>query len=190
MVASVTRITAILLCSKNKLNNGNKIVSTACQTEHLLHEQSGDKPSLMATGRLVDCNEIKAPVVFKALFYLFRYIGYKSNSIPSYFQNHTRTHKVILKTVDRLGNPSWLCGRFLGVFAKLRKTTINFVVSVCPPVRMQQLCYNWKDFHEVLYLGIFHKSVEKILVSLKSDKNNGYVTWRPIYKYDISSIFS
>ena len=139
MVASVTRTPAISLCSKNKLNNGNKIVSTACQTEHLLRAQSGDKPSLMATSRLVDCNEIYAPVVFKALFYLFRYIGYKSNSIPPYLQNHTRTHKVILKTVDHLSSPSWLCGPFLGASAKLRrKDTISFVVSVCPSVRMQK----------------------------------------------------
>jgi hypothetical protein len=58
MVASVTRITAISPCSRNKLNNGNKIVNTAYQTEHLLHAQSGDKASVMATGRLVDCNEI------------------------------------------------------------------------------------------------------------------------------------
>ena len=33
-----------------------------------------------------------------------------------------------------------------------------------------------KDFHETLYLSIFGKSVEKIQVSLQSDKNNGYTT--------------
>jgi hypothetical protein len=31
------------------------------------------------------------------------------------------------------------------------------------------------------------KSVEKIQVWLKSDKNNGYFTWRPTYIYDIIS---
>ena len=36
------------------------------------------------------------------------------------------------------------------------------------------------DFHEIWYLRIFRKSVAKIQVSLKSDKNNGYFTWRPI----------
>ena len=37
------------------------------------------------------------------------------------------------------------------------------------------------------YLSIFQKSVEHIRVSLKSDKNIGYFTWRPIYIYgDIS----
>ena len=31
------------------------------------------------------------------------------------------------------------------------------------------------------YLGIFLKSVEEILGSVRSDKNNGYFTERPIY---------
>jgi len=33
-------------------------------------------------------------------------------------------------------------------------------------------------------LSIFRKSVEKIQVSLKSDKNNRYFTWRPICIFD------
>jgi len=38
---------------------------------------------------------------------------------------------------------------------------------------------------------MFRKFVEKIQVSLKSDKNNGYFTWRPIYIFDhISLSFS
>ena len=36
------------------------------------------------------------------------------------------------------------------------------------------------DFLEILYLSIFRKAVLKIQVSLKSDKNNGYFTRRPI----------
>jgi len=40
-------------------------------------------------------------------------------------------------------------------------------------------------------LNIFRKSVEKIHVSVKSDDNNGYFTWRPLYIwYDISPILS
>jgi hypothetical protein len=39
-------------------------------------------------------------------------------------------------------------------------------------------------------LSIFRKSVEKIQVSLKSDKNNGYFTWRPMYIYDYISLNS
>jgi hypothetical protein len=34
---------------------------------------------------------------------------------------------------------------------------------------MEQLGSHWMDFHEILYLGIFQKSAEKIKVSSKSD---------------------
>jgi len=38
---------------------------------------------------------------------------------------------------------------------------------------------------------VFKKSAEKIQVSLKSDKNNGYFSWSPIYiNYNISLITS
>jgi len=33
-------------------------------------------------------------------------------------------------------------------------------------------------------LDIFQKSVKKIQVSLKSDKNNRYFTWWPVYIFD------
>jgi len=46
---------------------------------------------------------------------------------------------------------------------------------------MEQLGSHWKDFHKILYLGIFRKSVVKIQVLFKSDKNNEYFTWGPIY---------
>jgi len=61
----------------------------------------------------------------------------------------------------------------LGAFAKQRKATISFVVSVRPSVRIEQLGSHWTDFHYIWHLCIFRKSVEKIQVSLKSDKNNG-----------------
>jgi hypothetical protein len=35
---------------------------------------------------------------------------------------------------------------FLGDFAKLRKATISFVMSVCPSVRMEQPGSHWTDF--------------------------------------------
>jgi len=39
---------------------------------------------------------------------------------------------------------------------------------------MKQLRSLWTDFHKILYLSIFRKSVEKIQVLLKYDKNNGH----------------
>ena len=54
---------------------------------------------------------------------------------------------------------------FLGAFAKLRKATISFVLSV----RMGKLGSQWTDFHEILYLSILRNTVDKIQVSLESD---------------------
>jgi heme/copper-type cytochrome/quinol oxidase subunit 4 len=68
----------------------------------------------------------------------------------------------------------------LGALAKLRKATIGFVMSirlsVRPFFRMEQLGFHWTNFHDIQYLSIFRKSVEKIQVLLKSDKNKEYST--------------
>ena len=83
----------------------------------------------------------------------------------------------------------------LGAFVILRKATINCLpvslsLSLCPssvrPSAWTNSASTPTDFHEILYLHIFRKSVVKIQVSLKSDNNNGYFTWRPTYIYDIS----
>jgi len=74
---------------------------------------------------------------------------------------------------------------FTGAFTKLQKVTISFVMSVClsnhPSVCMEQISSHWMNFYEIWYLIIFLKSVEKIQVSLKSDKNNGHFTWWSIH---------
>jgi hypothetical protein len=57
-------------------------------------------------------------------------------------------------------------------------------------VRMEQLGSHWTDFDEIWYLNFFRKYVEKIHVSLKSDKNTGYFTWRRFYTYDSPSLNS
>jgi hypothetical protein len=78
----------------------------------------------------------------------------------------------------------------LATFAKLRKATISFVMSACPFVRIQQLRFSWKDFHEILYFSIFRKSVEEIEVLLKSDKKNMYFACRLTYIFNsISQVF-
>jgi hypothetical protein len=79
---------------------------------------------------------------------------------------------------------------FLCAFTKLRKVTISFAMSVRPSVRMEQLGYHWTDFHEIWYLRIFRKSVEKIQVSLNSVKNNVHFTWILIYVFDHISLNS
>ena len=54
--------------------------------------------------------------------------------------------------------------RFLDAFEKLQKATIGFETSVRLSVRMVKLGSHWTDFHEILYLRICRKSVEKFQV--------------------------
>jgi hypothetical protein len=68
---------------------------------------------------------------------------------------------------------------FLGSFARLRKETTSFVMSVRPSVclhgatRLPMDGFSWN----LIFQYFFEKSVEKIQVSLKSDKNK-----RVLYK--------
>jgi len=59
-----------------------------------------------------------------------------------------------------------------GVFAKLQKATVSFVMPVCPSVCVEQLGSQWMNFHGLSYLRIFRIYVKKIHVSLKDDKGN------------------
>ena len=55
------------------------------------------------------------------------------------------------------------------------------LLEVFRRVRVEQLGSHWTDFfNEILNSSIFRKSVEKIPVSLNSDKNNERFTCRPI----------
>jgi hypothetical protein len=56
---------------------------------------------------------------------------------------------------------------FVGPFAKFRKATINFIMSVRLPIRMEQVGFDWTDFGDAWYLIIFRKSVKKIQFSIK-----------------------
>ena len=70
---------------------------------------------------------------------------------------------------------------FLVAFAKFVKTYWQ-IPLVCLSVSPHgKLSFHWKDFHELRYLIIFLKSVQKIKFSLQYDKNGGYFTW---YIYD------
>jgi len=51
---------------------------------------------------------------------------------------------------------------------------------------MEQFGSNWTHFHEIWYLSIFRKSLEKIQLSLKFD-NSGYFTWKPTTIHDNTS---
>jgi hypothetical protein len=57
------------------------------------------------------------------------------------------------------------------------------VLTVRPSIRMEQLGSHWANFYEIWYLTIIWRSAESVQVSLKSDKNNRYFAWRPVYIY-------
>jgi hypothetical protein len=78
----------------------------------------------------------------------------------------------------------WTCIIFRRV-SKTAKSDFQFRY-ICLSDRMEQLGSHWKDFHEIWHLSTFRNSVQKIKVSLKSDKNNGYFTWRPKYIFILS----
>jgi hypothetical protein len=69
-----------------------------------------------------------------------------------------------------------------GAFRKIAKSD-HELRRVCLSVRVDQLCCHWKDFLESSFLSIFKKKFEKSQLWLKSDKNNGYFTWRRMYIY-------
>jgi hypothetical protein len=66
------------------------------------------------------------------------------------------------------------------ILRRVRNVSLSWSVPLF--VRMEQLGSHWKDFCKIRYSSIFLKRVEKIQVSLKSDRNNGHFTWRPMYK--------
>jgi hypothetical protein len=83
-----------------------------------------------------------------------------------------------LNSLNTLVCICWL----LGAFAKLRKATTSFVMSVRP----HGTARHWMDFDEIWYLSFLEKSVDKFQVSLKSDENNGYFTWRLFTFFTVS----
>ena len=76
---------------------------------------------------------------------------------------------------------------FTGAFAKLRKATVSFMsvrMHETAPLPLDGFWWNIWIFEP------FSKSTEKIQVSLKSDKSNGYFTWRRFHIYDNISLNS
>jgi hypothetical protein len=79
---------------------------------------------------------------------------------------------------------------YQGRIRKISKNNYKLLhVSLCPSVRTEQLGSHWADFHKILYLSICRKSVEKIQISLKSNKNDGYFIWNQFTFFIISRSF-
>ena len=77
---------------------------------------------------------------------------------------------------------------FIMCIRYVAKATVDFVVPVRPSV--------WNNlpltggFSWNLIFEIFPKFCRRVQVLLKSDKNNRYFTWRPVYIYDSISLNS
>ena len=69
----------------------------------------------------------------------------------------------------------------LFAFVKLWKATVTCIMSVC---------LEWLSSKFVFFMKFLGGKSEKIQLSLKSDKNNGYFTWRPTYIFDHISLIS
>ena len=75
----------------------------------------------------------------------------------------------------------------LGAFAKLRKASVGFVMSVRLSA-WKNSAPTWRIFTKFGIWAFFLEKPIKIQVSLKSDKLNRYFTWRPVYIYDNISL--
>ena len=69
------------------------------------------------------------------------------------------------------------------LFSCIRKTAIsdNYHRHTSLSVCTHELDSHLTDFFEIWYIRRYRKCAEKIPVSLQSDKNNRYFTWRPLY---------
>ena len=128
------------------------------------------------------------PDIFAILWVACAFQWYAAT--PSVYNSSSIDTVPLLKV--RLSGSGPIACVLLGAFAKLRKSTLSLAMSVrpsvlasiCPSVRTEQLGSHWMDFHEMCYLNIFRKSVD-LQDPLKSDKNIGYFTWRPVYIFFI-----
>jgi hypothetical protein len=78
------------------------------------------------------------------------------------------------------------CITFLGAFALLRKATISFVMFVCLSARNNSA----PTGRIFIIFEYFSKIYRENSSFKKPDKNNDYLTWRPIYIYDHISLSS
>ena len=62
------------------------------------------------------------------------------------------------------------------------------LVTVFPYVGLEQRGSHWTDFNVIWYESVVRKSIKKFRVSLRSDKNDGYFTWRPVNIFDHTSL--
>ena len=122
-----------------------------------------------------------------------RWITVPSTSLDSvsiFLDEKNRRHFHNIMASDNNGFPS-LFNSLHGYFS-LKGTNVNLqgrpqncekrlLASSCLSARMEQLGSTGRTLLKFYVWEYFRKSVQKIQGSLKSDKNRGYFTWRPIH---------
>ena len=109
--------------------------------------------------------------------------GRGSNRVlPKYKKNAVSVDlNCVAGTVQTVQNCK-IIPKFLCAFAKITKSDY-WLRHVCPSA-WNISAPTGRIFMKFDIWIFFRKSVEKIYVSIKSDKNNGYFTWRTVHIYD------
>jgi len=77
-----------------------------------------------------------------------------------------------------------------GIWTSFESPSRKFVCpSVRPSAQMKQLCSHWTDFHEIWYLNIFRKSIEKFRLSIRPSFHPHETTLLPLDKFSWNLIF-
>ena len=139
-----------------------------------------DRATLVSQGMSsVKCQRVRPFGVFNTVLAISS-SGYYARA-RARAHTHTRS-SVVNSPLSRI-----ICV-FLAVFVKLKKTTMIFVMCV----RLSAWINSTSTGRIFVKFGIwiFFENIEKIQVSLKSDKNESYFTWRLIHIFDHTSLNS
>jgi hypothetical protein len=165
-IAKIRPVFTSKLCHFRLTKSHETVQCSSCWTIHTLAE-----------------HEVLTSLLFQRIVYVHVRV------IPTLLSSSLLKCHPIIAQVSFLMELTWI-KRFLGAFVNPRKITVSFVMSVmfvylsaacltvCLSVRMEKFNCHWTNFHEIWYLNIFRKSVEKIEVLLRYYKNNRYFTRR------------
>jgi hypothetical protein len=134
------------------------------------------------------------PIIFLGILFWNTSIFWKQICNRAWYLDCVSVARILINLTMRYVKPGKSHVKYSRFYARLQNCEKRLLASSClsvrPSVRMEQLGSYWTDFHEIWYLSIFRKSVEKIQVSLKSDKNNGYLLKSYVICDNISLISS
>ena len=136
----------VIVCLGNTWYKGESRLSSQCSPS--LYKQP-DNMSCRTDSLIIVLN-VGLSVVHAKIFYYFLYF---STHLSAFEVKGDLTRSISLYRLvmfRQVENPASFPGSTkLCACAKLRKTTISFVMSVRLSARTEQLCSHWTDFHEI-----------------------------------------